>query len=202
MCGVIGYWPEAPEAGASQAFVRLFEESRVRGRHAYGMSTGDVCVRSLDYRDVVGVFDPSRQVIAHTRYSTSGDWRVLANNQPIVADHLALVFNGVIHMGTKEEFERDFGVSCHTDNDGEVFLQRLLAGEDAEHFVRRIGGSFAGVWVDGQRMYACRNEGRPLWRASAYGAMWYASTRDIFGRAGFPPSTITQLPPYRVEILG
>jgi len=134
----------------------------------------------------------------------------MENNQPLVAGGRALVFNGVIHMGTKPEFEKEFGVQCTTDNDGEVFLRMLAkadetaegdgtrsAHDDAEHILNVMDQqshiSFAGCWLDLQgRLWAARNERRPLWRASILDATWYASTRDIFLRAGFPEPTELQ----------
>jgi glutamine phosphoribosylpyrophosphate amidotransferase len=139
--------------------------------------------------------------IAHARYSTSGDWRTPANNQPLVVAEMALAFNGVISMGTKPEFEADFGVTCASDNDGEVFLRRLEGGEPADAFIRRINGSFAGVWLRDGRLYAGRNARRPLWRCYAHGAWWYASTADIFRRAGFA-SHLAPVPINAVEEAG
>jgi glutamine phosphoribosylpyrophosphate amidotransferase len=197
MCGVVGYVPRAPEADVRERFARLFQESRVRGLHACGLAqpTSQV-VRSFTETAILATFDPSRPAIAHARYCTSGDWRTISNNQPIVVDARALAFNGVISMGTKAEFEAAFEVTCAADNDGEVFLRRLASGESADAFIRRIHGSFAGVWLDGDRLYAIRNDRRPLWQCDAYGATWFGSTRDIFARAGFPvPTTV---PPYVV----
>jgi glutamine phosphoribosylpyrophosphate amidotransferase len=199
MCGVIGYWPVSPAAEALGAFAALFDESRVRGRHAYGLANHVGAWRTFQAADVPRLFDPEKPTVAHARYSTSGDWRTLANNQPLVVGDRALAFNGVIHMGTKAEFEAAYGVACASDNDGEVFLRRLEAGETAQAFLQRIPGSFAGVWLEGGRLWAVRNLRRPLWRCDAYGARWYASTRDIFRRAGFQVETATELVPGQVE---
>jgi glutamine phosphoribosylpyrophosphate amidotransferase len=97
---------------------------------------------------------------------------------------MALAMNGVLHMGTKEEFEKAFGVSCLVDNDSEVFLQRLAAGQDAAEFISSITGSFAATWLIGEKLFAGRNARRPLWRCEALGARWVVSTEDIFRRAG------------------
>jgi len=194
MCGVIGYWPldlgKAPEA-RQLAFHRLFEESCIRGLHAYGLSDlregGKLRTFKTHNRDkILEQFDPSLPTIAHTRYCQSGDWRVLENNQPIMAAGMALVFNGVIHMGTKEEFEAAFDVKCDADNDGEVFLRRLEKRDDPAVFLSQMTGSFAGLWLTEKGLYAGRNPRRPLWRNNHLGAVWYGSTRDIFLRAGFP----------------
>lgn len=196
MCGVIGYVPPdgpMPDTGELfHMFWRLFSESRIRGMHAYGIASPGFVFRSHDFDEVWKHFDPTKPTIAHCRYSTSGDWRRPENNQPIVVGNLALAFNGVIHMGTREEFERDFDVKCETDNDGEILLRKLNHRLDRDHrarvaadFIATITGSFAGVWLDGDKLYAGRNERRPLWTATLGGTTWYASTRDIFLRAGF-----------------
>lgn len=227
MCGVIGYWPLGqayPTTPRHQAFASLLLESRVRGMHAYGLKQPLAAVyRSSDPKDIVDAFMPGMPAIAHARYSTSGDWRTPENNQPIEVGHLSLAFNGVIHMGTREEFSREFGVECETYNDGEVFLRLLekyqrqhdapMEGDDllGRHLAIRDacvasvlrdigGGSFAGCWLEGGVLHAVRNERRPLWSWHHLGAIWYASTLDIFLRAGFPKSGEGGLlEPYKVQ---
>jgi glutamine phosphoribosylpyrophosphate amidotransferase len=151
MCGVIAYFPHDASDGfdfdyARLIFTRVMQESKVRGLHSFGLAhvetypvpteysphqrTGSVSViRAHSLELVTDAFQPAWPTIAHCRYSTSGDWHVLDNCQPIVVGDLALAFNGVIHMGTKEEYEAAFGVRCVSDNDGEVFLRRLIAGQ-------------------------------------------------------------------------
>lgn len=195
MCGIIGYQPYQPTDEAHDAFTRLLEQSKVRGLHAFGLArwSGEVeYVRAFVWTEILSAFDPSMPTIAHTRYSQSGDWRTLENNQPIIVGDVALAFNGTIHMGTKEEFERDYNVECQADNDGEIPL-RLLRHSNALELARglrlfagTISGSFAGVTLAYGRVIATRNCRRPLWRVEAFGATWWGSTADIFKRAGFP----------------
>ena len=188
------------------AFGRLFQESTIRGLHAFGLAQpaadGALAVTRAFHRDeVLAEFDPARPAIAHARYSTSGDWRDHANNQPIVVADMALAMNGVLHMGTKAEFEAAFAVTCQSDNDAEVFLRRLAHGQVATDFLRGLAGSFAGTWLQAGQLYAARNVRRPLWRCEAYGAAWVASTRDILARAGFPLATARPLEPLCVEMV-
>lgn len=195
MCGVIGYkpGPVVVEDEVRDAFAALFRESSIRGLHAYGIAQPDQygiidVTKSLRTDDIPDTFDPNRKMIAHCRYSLSGDWEVLDNNQPILvrSPHpMALAFNGVISMGTKEEFEAQFGVECETYNDGEIFLRRLIKGQSVTDFLAELKGSFAGVWLLGDRLFAGRNARRPLWKCWHLNAVWYASTADIFKRAGF-----------------
>ena len=189
MCSVIGYYPIEPTGEAFYAFERLFDQSRIRGMHSYGITAslpgGLETYRSFDWREIPAKFCQERMTIAHCRYSQSGDFRVMANNQPIVVGETALAHNGVISMGTKSEYEAEFGVTCAVDNDSEIFLQKLKQGVDAAEFIQSITGSFAATWLADGKLYAGHNVRRPLWKCVAHGAKWYASTEDIFKRAGF-----------------
>ncbi len=191
MCCVIGYSPVRSALDpnkVAQQFERLFREGTVRGLHAFGMATSDGHLeKSFNAESIIHSFDPYRSTIAHSRYCTSGGWEVLENNQPVRALGYTLVFNGVIHMGTKEEMEREFKMALNTENDGEVFLRLLHRRPSrAAQVLKSLKGSFAGCWFNpAGRMYAARNKRRPLWMTYEFGATWFASTRDIFRRAGF-----------------
>jgi len=124
------------------------------------------------------------RLIVHCRYSTSGDWKEEGNNQPIVIGDCALAFNGVIRMSTKDEWGKEFGFKPVTDNDGEIFVRKVLDGEDWNAWVAHGAFSFAGVMLHGGRLIALRNKQRPLWHNEAYGCNFIASTADIFNRIG------------------
>lgn len=211
MCGVIGYKPfgeyvcttcggtgrvhshndmcwecDGGQSIQAMMFRKLFDESRIRGHHAYGIADPVISVISYDWRTIPTYFNPTLPTIAHTRYCQSGDWKVMINNQPLVIDSFKLAMNGVIHMGTKEEFEQAFSVKCVVDNDSEIFLQKLAEGANPLDFISSITGSFAATWLSGNTLYAGRNGRRPLWKCKAFNAVWFASTRDIFLRAKFP----------------
>ena len=215
MCGVIGYQPGLDQTideqrEAKLAFGALFQESTIRGQHYYGIAqpgqpqpdgySGGFSVCRSQYRSgIPECFTPNKPAVAHTRFSQSGDWRVPQNNQPLIVGTRALAMNGVIHMGTKPEFEKDFDVQCSVDNDAEIFLRYLEKdGVGPLMFIDKIAGSFAGVWLenydDGTILYAARNPRRPLWKSTQYGAVWIASTLDIFVRAGFTEATVPLLP--------
>lgn len=227
MCGVV-LW--APPLGADRearqlglmSWARLMEQSRIRGLHAAGAawisSAGEVGVfRAVgklavdDVRKATVALDLGDlgALIGHARYSTSGAWQEPENAQPIQAAGAVLAFNGVIHMGTKPEYEAAFGVDCAHDNDGEVFLQKVFThGRPPDDFVDQMTGSFAGVFFPSesntQAVALLRNERRPLWMAVTATGTFAASTRDIFRRAGFtdqevmpqplPPSTVIEVP--------
>ena len=197
MCAVIGYSP--PQLGdvnaLCDAFKRLMLEARIRGTHAFGITTLDATTglvftrRSHDVEEIIAEFNPNYPCVAHARYSTSGDWTDHRNNQPITVGQFSLAFNGVIDMGTKQEFEQRWEVECESDNDGEIFIRKVWAGVPPTRFVSEMTGSFAGVWLqvyaDKVDLWALRNERRPLWSSDHLGATWFASTQDMLKRAGF-----------------
>jgi glutamine phosphoribosylpyrophosphate amidotransferase len=198
MCGVIGF--ETRSAAGSPDDIKrvkaLFRESQIRGKHAYGFSslspTGVDCIvthKRIHLWEIDLCLDvawPYSSLIGHTRYSTSGDWRELNNNQPIHIRSgnlgVSVVFNGVIHQGTKSEIENDFGFSLETANDGEVFARKVLLDEDWETWVREGSFSFAGLFIRNGEITAIRNKNRPLWYAIADRNVYVASTQDIFRR--------------------
>ena len=191
MCAVIGYCGDPVSAREAGKLAVLMREGLARGTHATGWawSDGTGKIESLkrigeSAADRAEFLLGAKIVVGHCRYSTSGDWREAGNNQPICIEGWSLAFNGVISMSTKEEFERQFQVTCQSDNDGEVFLRRVERGDDPASFLRRSGASFAGCWTNGKTLWALRNWKRPLWRWRTDAGDWFASTRDIFERSG------------------
>lgn len=175
-------------------FDAIARESQIRGLHAFGAAwyaTGQasselVCKKHLSLDGLLA--DVPRELpgrfIFHARYSTSGDYRELSNNQPIVRDGAALAFNGTLDMGTKVEMERRHSVELLTDNDGELALLAALKGADAlKTFVAGTRGSIASVSLVGGKLWAIRNARRPMWSLYIPGGKFFASTRDIFKRA-------------------
>lgn len=202
MCGIVGYSGES-SASARVQFIRLCDEARIRGEHAYGIAyyeegKGVVCAKGTDF-DVIMQLIPTpmpARIIFHARYSTSGDYRDMLNNQPIVIDGDALVFNGTVDMGTKAEMEQRNGLTMQTDNDGELVLRDIQDG----HPFRRLSDNlvtFAGIVLRGNgEMFALRNVMRPLWRFEVLGGTFLASTQDIALRAkleAISSSTITPM---------
>lgn len=195
VCGVIGYVSSNPTHDQTDALMRVIRESKIRGLHAFGMSHVAYDDKHVEYVEhvkfptldgLLGYMDGKLfwDAIAHTRYSTSGDWKNMANNQPIVVDGWSLVFNGVISMKTKEEMEEEYNIKLTTYNDGEIFLRHVMNGKDPIEFVRTMKGSFAGLWYTPQGwLYAIRNERRPMWWVRYDDSVFVASTRDIIARA-------------------
>lgn len=192
MCGVIGYWSAVPTAADRTTVRRLFLESKIRGLHAFGFATlNNLAARTLDLPNLLKILRQADYLglIGHTRYSTSGDWRVEANNQPIVLDGMSLCFNGVISMKLKAEYEQEYGRLYQTENDGEIFMRHVLDGGDPVAFTQQMTGSFAGCYIRQGEVFALRNDRRPLWYAVRGDAVFVGSTRDILSRAGLAEGT-------------
>lgn len=203
MCAIAAY--SSPKRAHWAAFIRVLRESRVRGLHAFGFAwrnaVGNVrAAHFLSFEEMLAQLElvAPWQCIVHCRYSTSGDYRVLANNQPILRANAALAFNGVVDMGTKAEMEARWGVTLQTENDGEILLAKNA--EDPFAMVPTLRGSFAGVLLSQGGVSAIRNARRPAYIARLGegdgAATLVASTRDIFRRAGI--ETAAPLPPGKV----
>jgi glutamine phosphoribosylpyrophosphate amidotransferase len=199
MCGVIGYSSDEPSEDHRAMLRRLFYESRVRGIHAFGFSfwdgAGVVTQRFARLEDCLAALpQTTTRLIGHCRYSTSGDYATMENNQPIQAGDTAMAFNGVISMATKPEYEQEYGRRYDTENDGEIFLDKFVRNDGWEEFVAGGRFSFAGLVLHRDQLVALRNSRRPLYRCDEAGGRFYASTADIFRRAGFR-TTPDPMPP-------
>lgn len=190
MCGVIGYSCDQPQKDHKDRLQKLFFESRIRGLHAFGFSIWDgkqvVTQRFLDLKTCLSAipFGITR-LIGHCRYSTSGDYQTVSNNQPLQLQDTAMAFNGVISMATKPEYEKQYGRNYTTENDGEIFLDKFVRKDGWLDFVSRGRFSFAGLVLESGKLTAVRNKNRPLFRVDSGGATFFASTADIFKRSGF-----------------
>lgn len=212
MCGVVGF---SGKGGSRAQFVALCKQSCIRGVHAFGAAWIDTdgqlrYVRSVSYAAVEDAIPnplPDR-IVFHNRYCTSGDYLVPENNQPIVFDtqRIALVFNGTVDMGTKEEMEARSGYNLLTENDGELVLRDFCEGDPFRRIGKATGTSFAGVVLGVnssglQYMYALRNEKRPLWAFRTSAGYFITSTRDIASRAKLDTSSGVPMPPYKMMTL-
>ena len=180
MCGVVGF---SGKGGSRAQFVALCKQSCIRGIHAFGAAWIDTggrlrYVRSVSYAAVVDAIpDPlPDRIMFHNRYCTSGDYLVPENNQPIVyADKgVALVFNGTVDMGTKEEMEERSGYSLLTENDGELVLLDALAGDPFRRIGRETGASFAGIVLGVQA------DGSPYIGPVSYHGVVHSDRGDLF----------------------
>ena len=186
MCGIIGYYSEDPKPSHKILFNKLVQQSKIRGLHSFGWSWFDKCIKTYKKHDINDFkFPVAKRIIFHNRYSTSGDYLNHNNNQPIHTLENSVVFNGVIDMGTKEEMEKKYNVKMNTENDAELI--NLLCGNNKaklNDFIKKTPGSVAGMMLTNEgKLYVFRNENRPAWVLNYDGAIFIASTRDIFLRS-------------------
>lgn len=204
MCAVIAFTGHASERVVKRLDALLMQ-SKIRGLHAFGVAhsaphNAIVCNKFLTLEEareylrehMLWSIPAHVRVIAHCRYSTSGDWHSAEANQPLVIDDLAMCFNGVIRMTTRDQWSKEFGFEPQTDNDGEIFMRKVLDGEDWETWVARGPFSFAGVMLYRGELLALRNRQRPLYHVRDGRSHYIGSTANIFHRAGFkvPPHPI------------
>jgi len=181
MCSIIGY-----KGKFDETLVRnLLDESRIRGVHAFGYYSNEGQYHSLDYKNFKETLlkEKPELFVAHLRYSTSGDYKDLNNNQPLVKyskDKLALVFNGVISQLSKSNMEFQYETTIPSDNDGWILVDNL----DNEDFLTDKSISFATTYIKNETLFAYRNKHRPMYYNQNKDRVVIASTRDILSRVG------------------
>jgi len=189
MCAIIGFISDSPTQQAVDTLKKVFIESKIRGMHAYGyaaiqdghlMEAKSNGLKSL----LVSINNPTR-LIGHCRYSTSGDYKDMNNNQPLRYGEEYLVFNGVIDMRTKAEMEAAYNIKMNSDNDGEIMLQT-----PNRTGLLKSGITFSGLTLNSHALAFFRNEGRPGYKATRFGATYIASTADILRRCLLQPEPL------------
>jgi len=193
MCAIVGFISPDPSIEAINTLKKLFIESKIRGMHAYGFAAVEdkpVVEKSNTLKPLLDKIQKPKALIGHCRYSTSGDYLDMANNQPLSLDDEYLVFNGVIDMGTKTEMEQKHGIKMNCDNDGEIMLHKA----DRNAFLREKN-SFAGLSLTKDKITFLRNENRPAYMAKKFNSVFIASTADILKRCLLNPEP---LDPYKV----
>jgi len=185
MCAIIGFISKNPGVEAINTLKKLFIESRIRGKHAYGFTTGQQTVKVHNLKTLLDAINSPNVLIGHCRYSTSGDYKNHMNNQPLNFNDEHMVFNGTIDMGTKPEMEKKYGIEMKSDNDGEIMLQSQSRPE-----LLRGNITFAGLFLKDQTVYAVRNKHRPAYWAEKHGAVYIASTADIMKRCLLRPTAL------------
>ena len=187
MCSIIGY-----NGDWDQSLVfRLFYNSRIRGLHAFGYSylsdSNTLKVKKFLHYDEFCTeisIDKPNKFIAHFRYSTSGDYHDLLNNQPIYRNNVSLVFNGVLDMGSKMEMEEKYKTKLFSDNDGELALvYKEKSNQDLYDLVKNK--SFAGLFMYNTGVVEIlKNKNRPCHFGFIDNTKIVASTKDILIRSG------------------
>ena len=182
MCSIIGYKGKFE----IELVKKILFNSRIRGLHSFGFSYYDknnlINLIYLDYNEFLNsilTIKPNL-FIAHFRYSTSGDYKVLKNNQPIYFNQTSIVFNGVISQKNKLQMEKQFDLKLFAENDGYVLIQKY----NDSKFIKSKNISFAMLGLNENKMFAIRNEKRPLHFYSDSNVTAICSTKDILNRSG------------------
>lgn len=193
MCGILGANVEKTKEEL-EFCKKLMKELCIRGLHSFGICMFDnnrykLCkTLNKQFNNYIEEFKNSdtNKFIFHNRYSTSGDFKEIANNQPILVPKVgSLAFNGVLTMMTKKEFENYYNVNCLSYNDGEIFLQKMKENVDLEDFLNQEKQcSFAGVFLMKEKLFGIRNNKRPLYYYESDNGKYIVSTLDTIKRAG------------------
>lgn len=194
MCAIVGFLSKNPSAEAIETLKRVFIESKIRGMHSYGFASVQnglmSSFKSNTLLPVLNEIQMPNALIGHCRYSTSGDYLLMANNQPLAHGDEHLVFNGVIDMRTKAEMEKAYNITMTCENDGEIMLQSKYRLE-----LLRRNISFAGLFLTKDSVTFMRNPARPAYLGMKHGAVYIASTKDILKRSLI--ADCAELEPYK-----
>jgi glutamine phosphoribosylpyrophosphate amidotransferase len=187
MCSIIGF----QGVYETDLITRLCYNSRIRGLHSFGFSfyqNGKLQVKKyLNYDKFLTDLNKHKpnKFIAHFRYSTSGDYKKIENNQPLIYEDQSIIFNGVISQKSKDEMQEEFQLKLTAENDGFVLVQKY---DDLE-FIKNRNISFAMIALSDNKLIALRNNNRPLHCYQDKKKTVFASTKDILIRSGLLQST-------------
>lgn len=209
MCGIIGMYSRFKGGSVNDIhlLLKLMNETAIRGLHSFGVAYyigRDINVEkqfNLEPEKLLRNYtrQGGKRLIFHCRYSTSGDFKDMSNNQPTVCRNIAVVFNGIISMGRKSVFEEDFNVSCESENDAEIILRRKETPLDFLYNFPDV--SFAGLFLKNKKLIALRNYKRPMYIFKRMESIFFISTRDIAIRAGVKGSKIEPVEPYKEMVI-
>lgn len=197
MCALLGIvLPRATKEDIALAN-RLLLESRIRGKHATGVTylkggylntiRGSVpaedFLQAYSFANFVDS-DGSLRAIAHCRYSTSD----LLYNQPVFNADVALVHNGVVSQELPKNWPYLYGYVCSTKNDSELLLRTIRRGRSPLLEWQQASLAVIELYRNGN-VRAYRNGKRPLYLTKYGGGYIFTSTVDIARRAGLPIKT-------------
>lgn len=196
MCGIIGILGKNAEV-VRQPFVDLLLQSRIRGKHATGISYNDgdklVTIKEPIPADEFVKHLPvdlGKLIIGHVRYSTSN----IDYNQPLTEGEISLVHNGVITQAPFEQWSKLYNIpKFNTKNDSEILLKYILLNRKLIDFK---DSSIACGFVARKDLYCYRNTKRPLFLFKTENFVGFASTHNIIKRAIKQPCEIILCLPY------
>lgn len=189
MCAVIGVYLKNPSSKDFEMVKRVFIESKIRGKHATGISFIPLSSERIETvkepvpADEFSWLDKLQDcvdsngdlyLIGHCRYSTSD----LEFNQPMESVSKSIVHNGVITQELPENWKELYGYDCKTKNDSELILH---SNNPLEEFSEMSMG-VVELTVD-KKIRFYRNGKRPLYFTSWGNGYIITSTEDIMKRS-------------------
>lgn len=192
MCGILGIkFKNNKILERKNDFIELMKQLMIRGKHSFGLCYFDkkfITLKSLD--PIFEVFldnfynSNSNSFIYHNRYSTSGDYKNMINNQPITLDYASIAMNGVFSMKKKEDYEEEFNIKCISENDTEIVLRLMENGINIVDILKENKNiSFAGIILLEDSIIAIRNKKRPLYYFETKDYIGFVSTKDTIIRS-------------------
>lgn len=191
MCGIVGMVASSTTGfnwNQQRIFNQLLWVNTLRGEDSTGVfgvnqegnvdylkTAGDAheMITSKEYKDFKdNIFSDYRMVVGHNRKATRG--AVSDDNaHPFVEDTIALVHNGtLVNHGklTKELVEVDSHAILHS-----------IVERGYEETLKDIEGAFTLAWYDtkDKTLRVIRNDQRPLYIASTFGAWYFASEKEM-----------------------
>lgn len=190
MCGIIGAFLQKPNNVDFSGIKRVFVESKIRGKHATGISylksnKIETIKESIPSDEFVEKYlhnmenflneDGNLYLIGHCRYSTSD----LRFNQPLYNENKSIVHNGVITQELPENWESLYGHKTKTMNDSELVL---FSKDPLTEFNHMSMGVCELSLNKTLRFY--RNGKRPVYLSRISNGFIVTSTENIAFRSG------------------
>ena len=191
MCGIAGYsLSPSSTVDRTLAAQSLLAGIAERGADAVGYahrgSSSAVTVHkrrsgASELLDEVHVPPAASQVLVHVRDYTKGHPTIEANNHPIRHGAVVGVHNGIV--SNDDELLAQYRIDRAEPQmtvDSEAIFALMEIREHDPRALSELRGAMAAAWLDDRedaRLYLARGRARPLWLATADGAVYFASTR-------------------------
>lgn len=178
MCGIFGAIGKHIDKGILQ---ELAAEARKRGPHAYGISmlTNDsICTQKSEneinpqkaFADI-----ETTGIIGNCRLSTSGTYKDIANNQPMVLNDLAISHNG--NVKSYLQIADELGVQLSTQCDSEIICH-LISRFGVKETLKKLKKEMpmALLLLQNNKITAFR-KGQPLYVYHTGGGFYFCSRK-------------------------
>lgn len=178
MCGIFGAIGENIDHAILQ---EIAEEAKKRGPHAYGISmlTNEniCCQKSTNAINPRKAFKGivTTGIIGNCRLCTSGTYKDIANNQPIMTDDLAISHNG--NIKSYLQIADELGVQLSTQCDSEIICH-LISRIGIKETIRKLKNEMpmALLLLQDKKITAFR-KGQPLYVYRTDGCFYFCSRK-------------------------